>query len=105
MRAVQVRRFGGPEVLELTEVPNPHPQPGHLLIDVRTAGVNFADTHQIEDSYLARQELPFVPGLEVVGMDRDERSGGSPDVVARAGLQFSAPSVRTIVLPGARVGV
>ena len=44
MRAVQITRFGGPEVLELVDVPEPTPGPGQQLYDVSTAGVNFADT-------------------------------------------------------------
>ena len=70
MRAVQITEFGGPEVLRTTEVPDPEAGPGTVLIDVRTAGVNYADTHQAEDSYLARQRLPLVPGGEVVGIAR-----------------------------------
>jgi NADPH:quinone reductase len=46
MRAVQITRFGGPEVLEIVDVPEPTPGPGQQLYDVSTAGVNYADTHQ-----------------------------------------------------------
>jgi NADPH2:quinone reductase len=67
VRAVQITRFGGPEVLRPAEVPAPEPADGQVLIDVRSAGVNYADTHQIEDSYLSRQQLPLIPGGEVVG--------------------------------------
>lgn len=67
MRAIQITEFGGPEVLTLTEVPDPVDADGFELVDVLAAGVNFADTHQIEDSYLARQRLPLIPGAEVVG--------------------------------------
>jgi hypothetical protein len=45
MRAVQITRFGGPEVLELVDVPEPVPSEGQTLYDVSTAGVNYADTH------------------------------------------------------------
>jgi hypothetical protein len=45
MRAVQITRFGGPEVLELVDVPEPEAGPGQQLCDVSTAGVNYADTH------------------------------------------------------------
>jgi NADPH2:quinone reductase len=70
VRAVQITAFGGPEVLRLTEVDEPLPQAGELLIDVDSAGVNYADTHQAEDSYLAPQHLPLIPGSEVVGRVR-----------------------------------
>lgn len=71
MRAVQITEFGGPEVLELTELPDPEPREGQVLLDVATAGVNYADTHQVEDSYLSAAELPLVPGSEVVGTRPD----------------------------------
>jgi NADPH:quinone reductase-like Zn-dependent oxidoreductase len=47
MRAVQITRFGGPEVLDIVDVPEPEPGPGpgQKLYDVSTAGVNYADTH------------------------------------------------------------
>src|SRR4029453_15459174 len=67
MRAVQITRFGGPEVLDVVDVPEPTPGPGQQLYDVATAGINFADTHQIENSYLSAQQLPLIPGSEFVG--------------------------------------
>ena len=76
MKAVQVSRFGGPEVLEAVEVDPPQERPGHVLIDVRSAGVNFADTHSTDDSYLVPQRLPFVPGAEVVGVARTGEHAG-----------------------------
>jgi NADPH:quinone reductase-like Zn-dependent oxidoreductase len=45
MRAVQITRFGGPEVLEIVDVPPPMPGPGQQLYGVSTAGINYADTH------------------------------------------------------------
>lgn len=76
MRAVQITEFGGPEVLEVTELPAPEAGPGEVLIDVAAAGINYADTHQTEDSYLAPQQLPLVPGGEAVGTVRGgERDG------------------------------
>ncbi|TDC70435.1 NADPH:quinone oxidoreductase family protein [Actinomadura sp. GC306] len=73
MRAIQITEFGGPEVLTVTELPDPEAGPGHLLIDVSRAGVNYADTHQAENSYLAESALPLVPGGEVVGTTADGR--------------------------------
>jgi NADPH2:quinone reductase len=67
MRAVQITRFGGPEVLDVVDIPEPEAGPAQQLYEVHTAGVNFADTHQIENSYLAQQQLPLVPGAEFVG--------------------------------------
>ena len=48
MRAVQITRFGGPEVLEIVDIPEPEAGPGQQLYDVSTAGVNYADTHHGE---------------------------------------------------------
>src|SRR5689334_21343149 len=67
MKAVQVSRFGGPEVLEIVELDPPRARSGQVVVDVDAAGVNFADTHATDDSYLRPQKLPFVPGAEVVG--------------------------------------
>ena len=67
MRAVQITEFGGPEVLDVTELPDPVPSGDLQLVEVTSAGVNYADTHQVEDSYLSKTELPLVPGTEVVG--------------------------------------
>ena len=77
MRAVQITRFGGPEVLDVVDVPEPQPGEGQKLYDVSTAGINFADTHQVENSYLSAQQLPMVPGAEFVGTAVD----GGPRVV------------------------
>ena len=73
MRAIQITTFGGPEVLELVDLPDPAATDGLLVIDVDAAGVNYADTHQTEDSYLSKQHLPMVPGAEVVGHDATGR--------------------------------
>jgi NADPH:quinone reductase len=73
MKAVQIQEFGGPEVLQLVELPDPEPGPDEVLIEVARAGMNFADTHQRENSYLAKYELPLVLGGEVAGTDPDGR--------------------------------
>jgi NADPH2:quinone reductase len=67
MRAIQVRTFGGPEVLETVSLADPVPAHGELLVRVTGVGVNYADTHQAENTYLSGSTLPFVPGTEVVG--------------------------------------
>ena len=71
MRAIQITEFGGPEVLELVELPTPEPKEGEVLVRVTRAGMNFADTHTRENSYLAKAELPLVPGGEVAGLRED----------------------------------
>ena len=89
MRAVQIDEFGGPEVLQVVDVPNPEPGDGEVLIEVSRAGMNFADTHQRENSYLARYEVPLILGGEVAGTTEDGRrvvallpSGGYAEYVA-----------------------
>ena len=79
MRAVQIEEFGGPEVLKLAELPVPQPGPGELLIEVSRAGLNFGDTHQRRNQYIAKHELPVVLGGEVAGtVARSEAPGFSP---------------------------
>jgi NADPH:quinone reductase len=71
MRCVQIEEFGGPEVLAVADLPKPEPGEGEVLIEVSRAGINFADTHQRENSYLARYEVPLVLGGEVAGTTPD----------------------------------
>jgi NADPH:quinone reductase len=71
VRAIQISEFGGPEVLQLVELPQPEPAADEVLIEVSRAGLNFADTHQRTNSYLAKAELPLVPGSEVAGRRAD----------------------------------
>jgi NADPH2:quinone reductase len=90
MRAIRIDRWGGPEVLTLVEdAPKPEPQPGETLIEVTRAGINFADTHARENAYVARYELPLIPGAEVAGTTADGRrvaaivgTGGYAEYVA-----------------------
>ena len=71
MRAVQIQEFGGPEVLQVVDLPRPEPGEGQVVVEVSRAGINFADTHQRENSYLARYEVPLVLGGEVAGTTPD----------------------------------
>lgn len=73
MKAIQIQQFGGPEVLELLDLPDPEPGEGRTLVDVARVGVNFADTHTTRNDYLAAQELPLIPGAEVSGRTADGR--------------------------------
>lgn len=65
MRAVQVAAFGGPETMRVVEIPVPRPAPGELLVRLRYAGVNFADSHFREGGRGGTP--PFVLGVEGVG--------------------------------------
>ena len=99
MRCVQIEEFGGPEVLEVADLPKPEPGEGEVLIEVSRAGINFADTHQRENSYLARYEVPLVLGGEVAGTTPDGRrvvalvgSGGYAEyAVANEAAVFPIP--------------
>lgn len=99
MRAVQITEFGGPEVLKLVELADPVAADGQVLVEVDSAGVNYADTHQVENSYLQASTLPMIPGAEVVGRLADGTrvaalaiSGGYCEkAVAHPGLMFPLP--------------
>ena len=65
MRAIQIKKTGGPEVMELVELPVPKPGSGQVLVKIEAAGVNFIDTYLREGRYPV--ELPFVPGQEAAG--------------------------------------
>ena len=99
MRCIQIEEFGGPEVLQVADLPKPEPGEGEVLIEVTRAGINFADTHQRENSYLARYEVPLVLGGEVAGTTPDGtrvvallRSGGYAEyAVAHEATVFPIP--------------
>ena len=67
MRAVLLRETGGPERLELAEVPEPEAGEGEVVVRVRAAGVNFADVLVRQGRYPQPPELPTVPGSEIAG--------------------------------------
>jgi NADPH2:quinone reductase len=68
MKAIQLTGFDGVESLLLTDVPVPVPGPGEVLIQVKSAGINYAEVEQIQGKYLTfGKELPFTMGFEVAG--------------------------------------
>jgi len=99
MRAIQITEFGGPEVLVMRDIEQPEVPDGFLLVDVLAAGINWGDTHQAENSYLAGAELPLVPGGEVVGRTADGKrvvaliSGGgyAEKAVVHPALMWEVP--------------
>jgi NADPH2:quinone reductase len=70
VRAVVVTRSGGPEVLEVRDVPAPEPAPGQLLVDVEAIGVNYRDVYEREGRYGG--DPPFVAGVEGAGRAGDK---------------------------------
>ncbi len=77
MKGVQYSQFGGPEVLELVELPDPHPAPGQIRVAVRAAGVNPVDSKM--RSGMMGGDLPQTVGREVAGVV-DELGNGVSDV-------------------------
>jgi NADPH:quinone reductase len=65
MRAVRITTHGGPEVLEVVDVPPPEPEPGELLVDVAAVGVNYRDVYEREGAYGG--DLPAIIGVEGAG--------------------------------------
>lgn len=89
MRAIRIKQFGGPEVMELVELPDPVAGDGEVVVEVARCGINFADTHATRNDYLAEQTLPLIPGGEISGRTPDGRrvaailaSGGYAERVA-----------------------
>jgi NADPH2:quinone reductase len=106
MRAVQITEWGGPEVMNLVDLDVPEPTADEVLIRVTRAGVNWADTHQTNNAYVRKFDLPLIPGTEVAGVV--ERDGGGfsagQRVVAMTGTggyaeYVAAPAVQTSAIP------
>lgn len=68
MQAIQVREFGGPEVLKFEEVPDLKPGPGQVLVRVRAAGVNPVDAYIRSGTYARKPKLPYIPGMDAAGV-------------------------------------
>jgi NADPH:quinone reductase-like Zn-dependent oxidoreductase len=79
MRAAQFSRYGGPEVLEIVQLPDPHPGPGQVRIAVRAAGINLTETKLRKGELSFGAELPQTTGRDVAGVV-DEVGEGVTDV-------------------------
>ena len=97
MRAVQIKEFGGPEVLEVVDLPDPEPGPDEVVVEVVRAGMNFADTHQRENDYLAKAELPLIPGGEIAGRTADGRRVAA--MLANGGYAEKVVAHRAALVP------
>jgi NADPH:quinone reductase len=107
MKAIQVKQPGGPEALELVDIPVPQPKPDQAVVKIAAAGVNFIDTYQREGRY--KVPLPFVAGQEgagvVTAVGSETTSVKTGDRVAWAGIQGSyaeyiaAPANRMVAVP------
>ena len=71
MKAIQLTEFSGADAMEYVDVPDPDAGDGEVVVEIVRSGVNFADTHVTRNDYLAKQELPLIPGAEVSGRTED----------------------------------
>src|SRR5215472_9071755 len=82
VKAIRAHSFGGPEVLQLETVEDPVAGPHDVVVDVRAAGVNPADTYMRSGTYAIRPELPYTPGgdaggvISAIGKDVTEHKVG-----------------------------
>lgn len=90
MRAVQLSRFGGPDVLELIETPTPVPKAGEVLIEIQAAGVNYFEVLMRQDRYAVTPELPTVFGVEIAGTIVKLGAGTNLPVGARVAVPLFA---------------
>ena len=88
--------------MKYLELPDPTPAGSQVVLDVTAIGINYADTHQTENSYLAQQKLPLIPGMEVVGKMPD---GSRVLALASTGgyCQKTLVSPRTVIPLPAKV--
>ncbi|MGV2939056.1 zinc-binding alcohol dehydrogenase family protein [Mesobacillus sp. LC4] len=68
MKAIQLKEYGGPEVLQVVELQRPVPEGHQVLIEIHAIGVNYADTARREGQYVVPTKLPFIPGAEIAGV-------------------------------------
>lgn len=68
MKAIRVQKFGGPEVLELTDAGDPVPGRGQVLVRIKAAGVNPVDTYVRTGTYAMKPALPYTPGSDGAGL-------------------------------------
>lgn len=75
MKAALCTELSGPQGLNIVEVDPPVCGPGHVLIDVKAVGLNFADTLITRGKYQYKPELPFAPGAEIAGIVAEAGTG------------------------------
>lgn len=90
MRALLSTRTGGPDTLELHELPEPVAGPGEVAVDVYACGVNFPDALIIADRYQLKPPRPFAPGGEVAGVVK----------ACGPGVENLQPGDRVLAMPG-----
>jgi len=83
MKAIRVHEFGGPEVMQVEEVPDPKPGPGQVVVRVRAVGVNPVDTYIRSGTYHIKPALPYTPGMDPAGIVESIGEGVSRAVVGK----------------------
>lgn len=78
MKAILARAFGGPEVLELNDVPDPAAGRGQVRVRIHAIGVNPYDTYMRAGGYAIKPELPYVPGADAAGVVDQVGDGAAP---------------------------
>ena len=91
MKAIQFKEVGGPDVMQLVEVPKPELRPGMVRMRVHAAGINFADTFFRQGTYLIKPKLPDTPGMEAAGVI-DEVGPGVEGL--KPGMRITAVGLR-----------
>jgi NADPH2:quinone reductase len=107
MKAIQVNQTGGPEVMQVADLPVPQPKPNEAVVEIAASGVNFIDVYLREGRYKA--PLPFVPGQEgagsVTAVGAEVKSVKAGDRVAWCGVMGSyaeyaaVPAERLVPVP------
>ena len=107
MKAIQVSRTGGPEVLNYTDIPTPRPKPNEVLVKLAAIGVNFIDVYHREGRYPLK--TPFIPGQEAAGtiaeVGNEVKTFKPGDRVVFTGIVGSyaeyqaAPADRVVTIP------
>jgi len=89
MKALAFSRFGGPEVLESTELPDPMPPAGGVVVRTRAIGLNFADVYRRRGNYHLAGAPPYVAGYEGAGVVHAVGQGAAWERGARVGFADS----------------
>jgi NADPH2:quinone reductase len=94
MKALVITRFGGPEVLELQQVPDAHPAPEQVLVKVEAGGLNFADLLTARGGYAGTPKPPLTAGREFAGRELTSNDANGRRVMGYT--QWAAFAERTV---------
>ena len=94
MKALVITRFGGPEVLQLQQVPDAHPAPEQLLVKVEAGGLNFADLLTARGGYAGTPKPPLTAGREFAGRELTNNNAGGRRVMGYT--QWAAFAEKTV---------